>query len=84
MTHILHALYAVLWQATWGNNTAAAECAVTAAAAAYLGRHRIGPVLARWWHQHSGGQLHSELAAMEERLRAHITAQASSPRQEDQ
>ncbi len=80
---MIHRLYAILRDATWGSNTAAAECAITAAAAAYLGRDRAGRVLARWWHRHHGEQLRSDLAAMEDRLRARISAQAAGREQED-
>jgi len=77
---ILHGLYRILWLATWGNNLAAAELAITGALGGWAGRHRIGAALARWVLRHAAEQLRPELAAAEARLRAHITAEIHASR----
>lgn len=62
---------------TGGNLVAWALCGVVAGVFGYIFRDRIGRRLAAWWHKHHGGHLRGELAAMEERLRAHVSAVAA-------
>ena len=62
---------------TWGaggNLVAWVLCGALSLAFAYLFRNRAGPALARWWHRHHGGHLRGELAAMEDRIVARLTA----------
>lgn len=47
-------LFNILWGATWGNNTAAAEWALVIGSGGWLLRHRIGRRLAAWWDRHYG------------------------------
>lgn len=62
---------------TWSNVVAAVECGVPAAVAAWVGRHRIGRALARWWRSHHDvhGHITAEIEAAEARLKDHITEQ---------
>lgn len=60
-------LYAVLWQATWGNNLAWLESLAATAVAVYLFRDRLGRRAAAWWHRHHAPHIRAELAAALER-----------------
>lgn len=60
---MIHALYAILWGATWGNNVAWLESLAVAGLATYA-LHRLGVLghladkagrhLAAWWARHHG------------------------------
>jgi hypothetical protein len=50
----LHDLYAVMWEATWGNNMASLEWLIIVGGIAWLKRDHLGTVLAAWWAKHHG------------------------------
>lgn len=68
---MLHDLYAVLWQATWGNNMAWLESLTVAGLLAFLKRDAIGRRLAAWWAVHHGPHA---IAQHREALRQHEEA----------
>ena len=76
MIAILRDLFGPGTWGTGGNLVAWALCGAVAAIGAYLLRDVIGRRLAAWFHRHYAGHLHGELAAMEGRLKAHISAEA--------
>ena len=47
-------LYAILWGATWGNNTAWLESLIVGGGTVWLFRDHIGKRLAAWWAKHNG------------------------------
>lgn len=47
-------LYAILWGATWGNNTAWLESLIVGGLAVWVFRDHIGKRLAAWWAKHHG------------------------------
>lgn len=47
-------LYAILWGATWGNNTAWLESLIVGGVAVWAFRDHIGKHLAAWWAKHHG------------------------------
>lgn len=49
---MMHAVWAVVWGATWGNNMAALEWACGTGLLVWLGRDRLGRRLAAWWARH--------------------------------
>lgn len=49
-----HALYSVLWAATWGNNVAWLESLALAGVATWAFRDHLGARLAAWWAKHHG------------------------------
>lgn len=50
----MHAVWAVVWGATWGNNMAAVEWGAAMCVGGYLGRNHIGRKIAAWWDKHHG------------------------------
>jgi hypothetical protein len=52
-----HELWFVLWNTTWGNNTAWLESLIIMAIVSYAFKDYIGKALAKFWHKH-----HSEHA----------------------
>ena len=71
---MLHDLYAVLWLATWGNNTAWLESLLVMGAVAFWKRDRIGRQTAAWWAKHHGPHA---IEHHREALRQHEEAKAS-------
>lgn len=47
-------LYAILWGATWGNNTAWLESLIVGGVTVWAFRDHIGKHLAAWWAKHHG------------------------------
>lgn len=51
---MIHAVWAVIWGATWGNNMAAIEWGTVMGALGWAGRDHIGRRAAAWWAKHHG------------------------------
>jgi hypothetical protein len=47
-----HELWVVLWNSTWGNNTAWLESLILLGIFTYVFKDYIGMRLAKWWHKH--------------------------------
>ena len=65
------------WYWDWaGSNIGAMPgCGLVAVAAALVFRRWLGRHLAAWWHRHHGPHAREDLAAMEDRLKAHMSAE---------
>jgi hypothetical protein len=51
---VIRDVWAVVWDATWGNNMAAAEWGLLTGILGWAGRDHIGRKLAAWWDKHNG------------------------------
>lgn len=48
----VHEVWAVVWDATWGNNMASVEVGAVLSVVGYLGRHHLGRKVGQWLAGH--------------------------------
>lgn len=68
---VVHDLYAVLWLATWGNNTAWLESLIVIGLVTFIKRDAIGRHATAWWARHHAPHA---IAQHREALRQHEEA----------